>query len=40
MWRDTNENSSVDTGEIVAVPGSAATPSQSFDRWAAGGEAT
>jgi hypothetical protein len=34
QWRDTNENSVIDQGEVTAVPGSAATPSQNFDRWA------
>lgn len=38
-WRDANENGSLDQGEQVAVPGSAATPSESFDRWAAGVDA-
>jgi hypothetical protein len=34
-WRDLNENNSIDTGEVIAVPGSAATPSENFTRWAA-----
>ncbi len=34
QWRDTNENAVIDQGEITAIPGSAATPSQNFDRWA------
>jgi hypothetical protein len=33
QWRDTNENAVIDQGEVTAVPGSAATPSQNFDRW-------
>ena len=36
LWRDLNENSAIDTGEITALPGSAATPSENFDRWAIG----
>ena len=36
VWRDLNENGSVDSGEITAVPGTAATPSQNFSRWAFG----
>lgn len=35
-WRDLNENNSIDTGEVTAVPGSAATPSENFARWAVG----
>lgn len=38
VWRDLNENGSVDGGEITAVPGTAATPSQTFDRWAFGAD--
>jgi hypothetical protein len=36
QWRDLNENSAIDPGEITALPGSAATPSENFDRWALG----
>lgn len=36
QWRDLNENSAIDTGEVTALPGSAATPSENFDRWALG----
>ena len=36
QWRDTNENGAIDAGELVAVPGVAATASQTFDRWAVG----
>ncbi|AKT40097.1 uncharacterized protein CMC5_042500 [Chondromyces crocatus] len=36
QWRDLNENSAVDPGEVTALPGSAATPSQNFTRWAVG----
>jgi hypothetical protein len=38
VWRDLNENGSVDNGEITAVPGTAATPSQNFSRWAFGAD--
>jgi len=38
VWRDLNENGSVDSGEITAVPGTAATPSQNFSRWAFGAD--
>jgi hypothetical protein len=33
-WRDLNESGTLDTGEIVALPGRAATPSENFERWA------
>jgi len=36
IWRDLNENAVLDAGELTAVPGTAAVPSQSFDRWAIG----
>ncbi len=39
VWRDLNENGQVDAGEVVAVPGTAASPSVSFDRWAVGADA-
>ncbi|AKF05643.1 porin [Sandaracinus amylolyticus] len=32
-WRDLNESGTLDTGEIVAIPGRAATPSLTFERW-------
>lgn len=38
IWRDLNENGSIDNGELTAVPGTAATPSQSFSRWAFGAD--
>ncbi len=38
IWRDLNENSIIDNGELTAVPGTAATPSQSFPRWAIGAD--
>ncbi len=37
-WKDTNENGVIDTGELVAVPAVAGTPSQSYSRWAVGGD--
>ena len=33
-WRDLNENSVIDGGELTAQPGRAATPSLTFRRWA------
>jgi hypothetical protein len=33
-WQDLNENGSLDTGEVVSVPGTAALPSVNFKRWA------
>jgi hypothetical protein len=39
QWRDLNENSAVDQGEVSAVPGTAATPSANFTRWALGADA-
>ncbi len=38
VWKDGNENNSVDQGEISSIPGSAATPSQNFKRWAVGAD--
>jgi hypothetical protein len=35
-WVDVNEDGVVQQTEIMAVPAQAATPSQSFDRWATG----
>ena len=37
-WKDLNEDGQVQPSEITAVPGSAATPSQNFDRWAVGAD--
>lgn len=34
-WRDANENSAIDSGELTALPGTAARPSKTFHRWAA-----
>jgi hypothetical protein len=36
QWRDLNENSAIDPGEVTALPGSAAAPSRNFDHWALG----
>ncbi len=38
VWRDTNENGIVEITEVQAIAGSAATPSQTFSRFAVGGE--
>lgn len=38
VWRDTNENGIVEITELQAIAGSAATPSQNFDRFALGGD--
>ncbi|MFV8755900.1 hypothetical protein ACNOYE_35565 [Nannocystaceae bacterium ST9] len=35
-WIDLNENGVLDSGETVAIPGTAATPSLTFERWAVG----
>jgi hypothetical protein len=35
-WQDTNQNGTVDAGEIIGVPGQAATPSKMFPHWALG----
>ncbi|MBU6162094.1 MAG: hypothetical protein KGO50_13335 [Myxococcales bacterium] len=37
-WRDLNENESLDTGELIAVPGRGAVPSEIFHRWAVGAD--
>jgi hypothetical protein len=36
VWRDDNENGVLDSGELVAIPGSAPVPSQNFERWVLG----
>jgi hypothetical protein len=36
QWRDLNGNGAVDAGETTALLGSAATPSETFSRWALG----
>ena len=38
VWRDLNENGSVDNGEISALPGTAKAPSQNFTQWAFGAD--
>ncbi len=38
VWRDLNENGAVDSGEVSAIPGIAATPSQNFNRWGVGAD--
>ncbi len=35
LWRDLNENSAIDGGELSAVPGRAASPSVTYGFWAA-----
>jgi len=37
-WIDLNENGALDSGELIAVPGQAATPSLNFKRWAVGAD--
>jgi len=36
VWTDTNEDGTAQPAELVGVPGSAATPSENFKRWAVG----
>lgn len=36
QWQDLNENGSLDSGETLAIPGTAAVPSENFKRWAVG----
>lgn len=38
VWRDLNEDGAVNAGEIQVIPGQAATPSASFDRFALGAD--
>ena len=38
VWRDVNENGRVESTEIQAIAGSAAVPSQNFDRFAVGAD--
>jgi hypothetical protein len=38
VWRDVNENGLVDGTEIQVIPGTAATPSQTFSRFALGAD--
>ncbi|MES1188316.1 MAG: hypothetical protein ABUL60_31155 [Myxococcales bacterium] len=35
-WRDDNEDGVLQANEIIATPGTAATPSKNFDRWVLG----
>lgn len=37
-WRDLNESGTLDTGELIGVPGRAATPSATFEHWAVGAD--
>lgn len=37
-WRDLNESGTLDTGELVGIPGRAATPSYVFEHWAVGAD--
>jgi hypothetical protein len=39
VWRDLNEDGAVELSEIFDIPGHAATPSSSFDRFAIGADA-
>ncbi len=38
QWQDLNENGVIDGPETTPIPANAATPSQNFDRWAAGAD--
>jgi len=38
VWRDLNEDGTVNAGEIQVIPGQAATPSGNFDRFAIGAD--
>jgi hypothetical protein len=37
-WNNLNEDGTIDTGELNGVPARAAIPSQTFERWAVGGD--
>ena len=37
-WRDLNESGTLDTGELIGVPGRAATPSYTVEHWAVGAD--
>jgi hypothetical protein len=37
-WNDTNGNQLLDQGEVQTIPGSSASPSYNFDRWAVGAD--
>lgn len=36
VWRDGDQDGNFDPGEVAAVPGSGATPSKNYERWALG----
>ncbi len=36
VWVDTNQNGVIDAGELMGIPGQAATPSANFTHWALG----
>lgn len=38
QWKDTNEDGIIETTELLPVAATASTPSQTFDRWAIGGD--
>lgn len=38
QWRDLNENSAIDAGEVSGAPGGAPIPSETFPRWAIGSD--
>ncbi len=38
VWRDTNGDGQIDSTELIGVPGQPATPSQTFSRYAFGGD--
>lgn len=38
VWKDANEDGVINVGELQPVPGTAATPSSNFNRWAVGGD--
>jgi hypothetical protein len=38
VWRDQNENGTIDPGEVQALSGKAAVASQNFERWALGAD--
>ncbi len=38
VWRDLNENGAIDLGEVMGLPGAAATPSRNFRHWAVGAD--
>lgn len=38
QWNDLNQNGAVEFNELTPLPGTAATPSETFPRWAIGGD--